>query len=78
LAAITWRLAASGVPEGTSRDLAGVVIGKDVGELEARSRIRVERISATRWQVGEWPPFDIDDAGIPVLDGGIREPLELG
>ena len=78
LAAVAWRLAADGVAEGTPQDLAGVVIASDPGELEPRSRIRVERLSATRWQVGEWPPFDIDDAGIPALDGGVREPLELG
>ena len=52
------------------------MIGTD-GTLAERSEVRLERLSATRWQVGEGSPIEIDDAGLPVLDGGETWPLEL-
>jgi hypothetical protein len=72
-AAIAWRHATTDpglIP------VAGVVIGTD-GTLAERAEIRIERLSATRWQVGEGSPFEIDDAGLPVLDRGETWPLEL-
>ena len=72
-AAIAWRHATAGAG---SSPVAAVVIGLD-GTLGDRSTLRVERVSATRWQVGEGSPIEIDDAGLPVLEGGETWPLEL-
>ena len=66
LAAIAWRHAMDG---DDATPVAGVVIGAD-GALVERPEIRIERLSATRWQVGEGSPIEIDDVGLPVLDGG--------
>ncbi len=60
-AAIAWRHATA--DPGLS-PVAGVVIGTD-GTLAERSEVRLERLSATRWQVGEGSPIEIDDAGLP-------------
>ena len=73
LAAIAWRHAVGGE---TIASVAGVVIGAD-GSLGERPEIRIERLSSTRWQVGEGTPIEIDAAGLPVLDGGESWPLEL-
>ena len=76
LAAIAWPRAAS-VAEGSFVDVAGVVIGAG-GELDAVPSIRIEHLTGSRWQVGEWPPLEVDVAGLPVLDGGATGPLERG
>ncbi len=73
LAAIAWRHATT---DTGLFPVAGVVIGAD-GTLAERPEIRIERLSATRWQVGEGSPVEIDEAGLPVLDGGETWPLEL-
>jgi hypothetical protein len=57
--------------------IAGVVVRAD-GDLVQVPDIRLERLSATRWRVGEWSPIEVDELGIPVLDGGETQPLELG
>jgi hypothetical protein len=62
---------------GEVRDLSGVVIRAD-GRLDEVDAVRIERLSATRWQVAEEAPFDIDEAGCPVLPDGAIRPLELG
>jgi hypothetical protein len=72
LAAIAWGHAAGALV----RPVAGVVIGAD-GTLTERPEIRIERLSATRWQVGERSQIEIDEAGLPVLDGGETWPLEV-
>lgn len=72
LAAIAWGHAAGALV----RPVAGVVIGAD-GTLVDQPEIRIERVSATRWQVGEGSPIEIDEAGLPVLDGGQTWPLEV-
>jgi len=76
LAAVAWGLESS-MAVGAARDLAGVVIRSD-GRLEEVDEIRLERLSVTRWRVGEGAPFDVDEAGCPsLLDGDVR-PMELG
>lgn len=75
LAAVAWQLASS-MREGETAEVAGVVIRSD-GELAQVPAIRVERLSPTRWRVGEGNPFDLDDAGLPILEGGETRPLEL-
>jgi len=74
-AAIAWRRRSS-QPEGAVEDAAGVAIGPG-GALERRSQMRIERSSRTRWRIGEGSPFEIDEAGLPLLDGGASHPLEL-
>ena len=73
LAAIAWRQATGG---GGLSPVAGVVIGAD-GALAELSQIRIERLSATSWRVGEGSPIEIDGSGLPVLDDGETWPLEL-
>lgn len=75
LAAIAWRRASS-MTEGAVADVVGVVIrsGSDLAEVTG---IRVERLSRTRWRVGEGSPFEVDDAGLPLLQDGQMRPLEL-
>ena len=75
LAATAWHRATSIDPGGRA-DLAGVVIRSDA-EPQGVERVRLRRLSATRWQVGEGSPFDLDEAGLPVLVEGARRPLEL-
>ena len=75
LAALTWRWARS-IGEGGVIDLAGVVVGSG-DQLDRVGSIRVGRLAGTRWQVGEGRPFEIDQAGLPVLKGGHTWPLEL-
>lgn len=72
LAAIAWGHAAGALV----RPVAGVVIGAD-GTLVEQPEIRIERLTATRWQVGEGSPIEIDEAGLPVLDDGETWPLEV-
>ena len=73
LAAIAWGHAAGALvcPVG------GVVIGAD-GTLAELADVPIERLSPTRWRIGEGSPIEIDEAGLPVLDDGERWPLELG
>jgi hypothetical protein len=73
LAAIAWGHAAGALvcPVG------GVIIGVD-GTLAELPDVPVERLSPTRWRIGEASPIEIDDAGLPVLDAGEQWPLELG
>ncbi len=75
LAAIAWSRASS-MAVGSSVDVAAVVIGGD-GALEPVPALRVERLSATGWRVGEAPPFELDPAGLPLLAGGSTRPLEV-
>ncbi len=75
LAAVAWRRA-SGTTEGAVEDVAGVVI-RAGGELTRVPHIRVERLSRTRWRVGEGSPFEVDEAGLPVLPDGKTQRLEL-
>jgi hypothetical protein len=74
-AAIAWArgttMRASSVAE-----VAGVIVRPD-SELDQISAIRIERLDDGRWQVGEGSTFEIDQAGLPVLDHGVSEPLEL-
>lgn len=73
LAAIAWRHATA--DEGVAL-VAGMVVSAD-GTLVEQSEVRIERLSATRWRVGEGSPIEIDEAGRPVLDGGQTWPLEV-
>jgi len=75
LAATAWhRLSAMG--EGVSAQVAGVVIGSN-GGLVQLPEIRIERMSRTRWRIGGWGPFEVDEGGLPVLGDGTIRPLEL-
>ena len=58
--------------------VVGAVIVETGGELRRDDAVRVERLSATRWRIGERPPIDIDEDGLPVLAGAQRRPLEVG
>lgn len=73
LAAIAWRHATDGAGAGP---VAGVTIAAD-GTLVERATLDIERLSARRWRVGEGSPIEIDEAGLPVLDGGQTWPLEV-
>jgi len=74
-AAIAWRRRAA-MREGAVEQVAAIVIGAD-GALERPSGIRIERLSRTHWRVGEGSPFEVDEAGLPLLDDGASWPLEL-
>ena len=54
-----------------------VVVEAD-GGLRRDDAVGIERLSATRWRIGDRPPIEIDEAGLPVLTGGQRRPLEVG
>jgi hypothetical protein len=73
LVAIAWGHAAGALvcPVG------GVEIGAD-GTLAELIDVPIERLSPTRWRIGEGSPIEIDEAGLPLLDDGERWPLELG
>ena len=75
LAAIAWSRASS-MAVGSSVEVAAVVIGGD-GALEPVPALRVERLSATGWRVGDAPPIELDPAGLPLLAGGSTRPLEV-
>lgn len=72
-AAIAWR---HGTTDPGVVAVAGIVIGVD-GTLAVRSEIRIERLSGTRWLVGEGSPIEIDAAGLPVIEDGQTWPMEV-
>jgi hypothetical protein len=74
-AAIAWRLSTE-VGEGSSATFAGVVLHA-TGAIEALRMIGVERLSGTRWRIGDGRPFDIGADGVPSLTDGETRPLEL-
>src|SRR4051812_35722662 len=73
-AAIAWHASTSRTgdaergAEATGR--AGVVLRVD-GSIEAVETIRLERLADGSWQVSDEPPIVIDDAGLPLLSGGV-------
>lgn len=62
---------------GSSEDVPGVVV-RVAGELDQVDSIHIERLSQTRWRVADGTPFEVDETGLPVLQGGQTRPLELG
>jgi hypothetical protein len=76
-AAIAWRWTRTLAPGVVTAKIGGVLV-RPGSELVRVPGLRIERLSATRWQVGEGSPFDIDEAGLPVLGGGTTRPLEAG
>ena len=75
LAALAWARA-SDVAPGVTTSVAAVVIGAD-GELSAAGAAHAS--SACRRRAGgsvTHRPLDVDPDGLPVLDGGSRQPLE--
>jgi hypothetical protein len=76
LAAVALQHRAS-VAVGASVVVGAVLIGPD-GALRRDEALRIERLTDGRWQIGGWPPIEIDVDGLPVLAGGERRPLELG
>jgi hypothetical protein len=76
LAAIAWAHETA-IEPGAAAEIAGVVIRPD-GELDRVAGIRIERLDARRWQMEEGIEFAIDEVGLPLLDHGVIEPLELG
>jgi hypothetical protein len=73
LVAIAWGHAAGALV----CPVAGVEIGAD-GTLAELIDVPIERLSPTRWRIGQGSPIEIDEAGLPLLDNGERWPLELG
>jgi hypothetical protein len=55
---------------------AGVILRVN-GSIDAVEAIRLERLVDGSWQVGHEPAIVIDDAGLPLLSGGVICPLEL-
>ena len=74
VAALAWARATELAP-GATASVAAVFIGAD-GELSHQTSLQVERLSATRWRVGDASPVDVDPDGLPLLDGGSSQPLE--
>jgi hypothetical protein len=74
-AAIAWRASRS-VEIGAVAERSGVVLRTD-GAMEAVAIIRVARSAAGRWRIGDERPLGVDEAGLPVLEGGLIRPLEL-
>jgi hypothetical protein len=74
-AAIAWARAPT-LQAGSVSDVAGVIIRVDA-ELDRLPAIQIERLDESRWRVGEGSVFEIDEIGLPVLDHGVSEPLEL-
>jgi hypothetical protein len=75
LAAVAWRLRTT-IGERDGAELAGVVIGAEGGLLR-QPVIRVGRLSPTGWRIGDWGTVEVDEAGLPILAGGVTRPLEL-
>jgi hypothetical protein len=75
-AAIAWRVSTV-VAEAASATFAGIVLPL-AGPIMAEPTIRVERLGATRWRIGDGPPFDVSADGLPILADGETRPLELG
>jgi hypothetical protein len=77
LAALAWHQALT-VPVGASVPLGFVLIGPDHAVVRSEPVGRfVERLSASRWRVGEGQLIEIDEAGLPILDDQRIRPLEL-
>jgi len=75
-AALIWGLVRS-IDEGGVAMVDGVRV-EPGGRLRQLDGIRVERSSNVTWRVGEGSPFEIDEAGLPTLQGGSTRPLEAG
>ena len=75
LAAVGHRLAGL-VEIGGSVVVVAIVLDQ-VGGLRREDALGIERLSQTRWQVGDWPAIDVDELGLPVLDAQQRRPLEV-
>jgi hypothetical protein len=73
-AALAWSRVDS-VVAASSVELAAIVISSD-GRLERVDRTTLERLDGTHWRVAEGTPFEVDDAGLPVLSNERRHPLE--
>lgn len=73
-AAVAWGLAGS-IDDGRETSVDGVRIAPG-GTLDRIVGIRVTRSTRVTWQVGEGSPFEIDEAGLPILTDGKRWPLE--
>ena len=63
--------------EGWSFRPDDVLVVDQMGGLRREDALGIERLSQTRWQVGDWPAIDVDEAGLPVLDAQQRRPLEV-
>lgn len=74
VAALLWRRVGS-TPEGGIERVAAVVIGAD-GAVERVDALGIERLTRTHWRIGGEDSFEIDDAGLPVLESGSIRPLE--
>lgn len=76
LAAVAWQRSQTG-RVGEAAALGVIAIGSETVACFDAVAAYVERISETRWRVGEGTPIEIDHAGLPVLDGTQTRPLEL-
>jgi hypothetical protein len=57
--------------------VVGAVVVEAGGGLRRDDAVTVERISTTRWRIGDRPAIDVDDDGLPVLADAQRRPLEV-
>ena len=76
LASVAWRWARAMAPDGSAAIEVGGVLLRPGGELVQVPALRIERLSAKRWRVGDGSPFELDAAGLPVLVGGTVRPLD--
>lgn len=76
-AAIVWH-ASTGQAAGTTVAVPGVIWRRPDGELEPGVGIELERVSETRWRIGDGPAFEVDVDGLPILADGARHALEVG
>ena len=75
LAAATHRLTGLVIGGSVAVDAIVVEIG---GVLRREDALGIERLSQTRWRIGDRPPIEVDDAGLPMLDDAHQHPLEVG
>lgn len=76
LAALAWQRSQT-VTVGEAVALSYVVIGPETVARFDTVAAYVERLSESRWRVGEGTGIEIDHAGLPVLGGTQTCPLEL-
>ena len=75
LAAVAHRLAGL-LDIGGSVVVDAIVVDQASG-LRREDALGIERLSQTRWRLGDRMSFDVDEAGLPVLDEQQRRHLEV-
>jgi len=75
-AATAWSMRSSVAP-GQRVMRAAVRLDPTIGSTARVEAVEIERLDERRWRIETGEPFDVDDRGVPVLAGGVLEPLEL-